>query len=86
MTEYLSTFEVNKIQSTDGVIYLTDPYQGRKLNHHDKVIFTGKLLDKEHLEGTISYISAEGARSFKEYAILLKNQGEFLKEPLLSRE
>lgn len=54
VTEYLAFIDGNtKIQSTDGVIHLIEPYDGPQLKHNDNIIFTGRMLGGGFLEGTI---------------------------------
>lgn len=40
----------------------------------------GRMLAGDYLEGSIKPISREAVNKFKEYALILKNKGEFLKD------
>ena len=85
VTEYLSFIEDNtKVQTNDGVIHLIEPYNGPQLKHNDSIIFTGRMLGGEFLEGSIEPITREAVKIFKEYAVILKNRAEFLKEKTAS--
>jgi|688.fasta_scaffold162101_1 hypothetical protein len=76
VTEYLSFIEgVSKLQTTDGVIHLVEPYAGKPLKHNDPIVFMGRMLAGEYLEGFIKPITREAVNKFKEYALILKNKG-----------
>ena len=80
VTDYLCFIEGNTtVQTTDGVLHLTEPYSGPQLKHNHPVIFTGKLLMGDYLEGIIRPVNREAVNKFKEYAVFLKNKGEFMK-------
>jgi hypothetical protein len=66
VTEYLSFIEESsKVQTKDGVIYLVEPYTGPQLKHDDSILFTGKMLGGDYLEGIIRPISREAIKIFK---------------------
>jgi hypothetical protein len=81
VTDYLCFIEGSTtVQTTDGVLHLTEPYVGPQLKHNDPVIFTGKMLMGDYLEGMIRPATRDAANRFKEYAVFLKNKGEFVKK------
>jgi len=45
-TEYLSQINESSFQTEAGVIKLTSPYTGDKLQHNDKILFMGRILQK----------------------------------------
>ena len=59
------------------------------MQHKDKILFLGRKIGENELEGTVQKISNEAHRLFKEYAVLLSNKGEFVlgdTKPLLSEQ
>lgn len=84
-TEYLSVITAYSMQTAHGVLNFTAPYSGPRLTHNDHILFLGRMLEKNELEGTITRISPEAYRNFKELVVLHRTQ-QAQAQPELHRE
>jgi hypothetical protein len=65
-TVYLSAISEDQLQTTDGVVLLSRPYQGPKLAHHDRLMVLARCIQQGRFEGTVLRVSQQTAARFME--------------------